>query len=136
MTESNAQIKKVVSQLIAVLNSRNREIISRRFGLKTGKKETLESIGQSHHITRERVRQIEEASLAQIRSNALASVQPFAALAKEILESHEGVANEREMFEKFSGSSEDSAVNASLVFVLALHGNFHRSPEDDDFYTF
>ena len=136
MSEQNAQIKKVVSQLIAVLNSRNREIISRRFGLKTGRKETLESIGQSHKITRERVRQIEEASLAQIRNNALASVQPFADLAKEILESHGGVANERDLFEKFSGSSQDSAVNAALVFALTLQGNLHRSPEDDDFHTF
>lgn len=41
----------VVGQLLAVLNTRNRDVISRRFGLKTGKKETLESIGQSYGIT-------------------------------------------------------------------------------------
>src|SRR3989338_7997720 len=101
MTETNAQIKKVVTQLISVLSPRNREIIARRFGLKTGIKETLESIGASYGITRERVRQIEEASLTQIRqsveSSGFSQLKPFIALARGILESSGGVVREDEL---------------------------------------
>lgn len=135
MTEQNAQIKKVVTQLISVLNPRNREIISRRFGLKTGAKETLESIGESYSITRERVRQIEEASLAQIRERLADTAQPFVALAKEILESQGGVVREDELFKHFSGNAAETATNAALVFLLTLHRSFQRSLEDDDHYT-
>ena len=67
MTAVNSQaVKKTVVDLLKDVSSRNRDIISRRFGLKTGKKETLESIGASYKITRERVRQIEEATLRQL----------------------------------------------------------------------
>lgn len=140
MTEINSQIKKIVSQLIVVLNPRNREIISRRFGLKTGSKETLESIGASYGITRERVRQIEEASLTQIRENlqgeAANRVKPFVVLAKEIMDSQGGIVREQDLFEHFSGNSVETPTNASLVFLLTLVGQFERSLEDDDHHTF
>ena len=57
-------LTKAVAQLVKTLNPRNRDIVSRRFGLKNGTKETLESIGKSYGITRERVRQIEDFALA------------------------------------------------------------------------
>ena len=140
MTENNAQIKKVVTQLISVLNPRNREIISRRFGLKTGKKETLESIGAGYGITRERVRQIEEASLAQIRESLQgqggAILNPFVVLTREVLDANGGVIQERELFARFSGTGLESPLNAALVFVLTLSGTFHRSLEDEDFEMF
>lgn len=138
MTDSVAQIKKVTTQLISILNPRNREIILRRFGLKSGQKETLESIGQSHGITRERVRQIEETSLAQMR-NALTSdagTRPFVALARQIIESQGGVISEQGLFQLFSGDSKPTAPNASLAFLLALDGTMERTPEDDDVVTF
>lgn len=51
--------------LLKDLSERTREVISRRFGLDT-ERETLESIGKSYQITRERVRQIEEDGLEKI----------------------------------------------------------------------
>lgn len=45
---------------------REREVIERRFGL-NGTRETLEQVGQSMSITRERVRQIEKASLMRAK---------------------------------------------------------------------
>ncbi len=47
-----AQLTKAVSALVKTLNPRNRDIVSRRFGLKNGQKETLESIGKGYGITR------------------------------------------------------------------------------------
>lgn len=124
---------------MSVLNTRNRDVISRRFGLKTGAKETLESIGRSYKITRERVRQIEEASLKQLgqalASGASARIKPFVDLAESILDQTGGVAREEDLFAKFSGVAKDNPANASLVFFLTLDGQFKRYPESDDFHT-
>jgi len=53
--------KQVASRLVGVIdNERARNILARRYGLTNrGTIETLESVGQSYGITRERVRQIE-----------------------------------------------------------------------------
>ena len=64
---------KIVSQnILKELPIRTRDIISRRFALgKNEKPETLESIGKSFKITRERVRQIEAKSLEKMKQNEL-----------------------------------------------------------------
>jgi len=136
----NNSIRGVVGQLLSVLNTRNKDVISRRFGLKTGKKETLESIGKSYGITRERVRQIEEVSLRQIRegfdSGSVAKIKPFVNLAENILEQGGGSVREEHLFAKFSGIAKESPANAALVFFLSLDSKFQRFAEDDDFNTF
>lgn len=51
------------------LSPRVKDIFDRRFGVKSGETETLESIGERMGITRERVRQIEEAGFNFVRKN-------------------------------------------------------------------
>jgi len=52
--------------LAAIDRPRERDVIERRFGL-TGTKETLEQVGETLGITRERVRQIEKATLIRAK---------------------------------------------------------------------
>jgi len=138
MASANTVITKTVSFLVKNLSQRNRDIISRRFGLKTGKKETLESIGKSYGITRERVRQIEEFSLAQLAKTSASSedINKYITTAKEILNGNGGVMREAELFKAFSGSEKDNVINASLVFVLTLAKEPVRFNENDSFHSF
>jgi hypothetical protein len=57
----------IVNSLFSELLDREKDILSRRFGLKGEKGETLEKIGGLHKLTRERVRQIEAASIKKIK---------------------------------------------------------------------
>jgi hypothetical protein len=57
----------IVESLFSDLLDREKDILSRRFGLKGDKGETLEKIGNLHKLTRERVRQIEAASIKKIK---------------------------------------------------------------------
>jgi len=53
-----------------VLTDRERAIIFRRFGLSPdGREETLEAIGKTYGVTRERVRQIEARALQKLKRN-------------------------------------------------------------------
>ena len=56
-----------VEGLIAVLDSREKKIISQRFGLDGGRPKTLEVVGKNFGITRERIRQLQNIALAKLR---------------------------------------------------------------------
>ena len=67
-TEQSAKLNSVVDTIISKIpQEREKEIISRRFGL-YDRKETLELIGDMFGITRERVRQLEKAILTRLRA--------------------------------------------------------------------
>jgi RNA polymerase primary sigma factor len=53
--------------LIAVLDNREKKIISQRFGLDGGKPKTLEDVSKGFGVTRERIRQLQNIALAKLR---------------------------------------------------------------------
>ncbi len=68
-TDTTPDINQAVEAVVATIErEREREIISRRFGL-YDRKETLEQIGDLLGITRERVRQLEKAILIRLKIN-------------------------------------------------------------------
>jgi len=56
-----------VDGLIAVLDSREKKIISQRFGLDGGQPKTLEDVSKDFGVTRERIRQLQNIALAKLR---------------------------------------------------------------------
>ena len=74
MTIITFKPKQITKRLISVLPERSRKVVVSRFGLgKEKNKLTLESIGKTYGITRERVRQIESHSLNTIAKSDLYS---------------------------------------------------------------
>jgi Sigma-70, region 4 len=56
-----------LSELLEVLDDRERKIIFQRFGLDGGKLKTLEEVGKKFGVTRERIRQLQNIALAKLR---------------------------------------------------------------------
>src|SRR3989344_6091696 len=135
---NQAAITKTVALLVKNISTRNKDIISRRFGLKTGKKETLESIGKSYGITRERVRQIEEFSLGQLTkfTQDNGEIARYVSSVEDVLKNNGGAMKERDLFKEFSGNDKDSVANSSLVFLLTLNKEPVRSHDNDSFHSF
>jgi hypothetical protein len=61
--------KAVSKKLLTNLNPRTREIVVNRYGLEKEERMTLEAIGKTYDITRERVRQIENFALSTIKKS-------------------------------------------------------------------
>jgi len=61
--------KEAIQELLEKMNEREREILAMRFGLKDGEIRTLDDCAKKFKITRERVRQIEEACLKKLRQH-------------------------------------------------------------------
>lgn len=90
---SRLDVIGVVSNLFSELMDREKDVLMRRFGLKGQKSETLEKIGGIHKLTRERVRQIEAASIKKIKK--LQSLEDYVSTVKktvsELMEEHGGL---------------------------------------------
>jgi RNA polymerase primary sigma factor len=56
-----------LSELLGVLDDRERKIIFERYGLDGDKPKTLEEIGKKFGVTRERIRQLQNIALAKLR---------------------------------------------------------------------
>ena len=62
------EVRRLVRRAMVHLDDRERHIIRNRFGLLGGKELTLEEIGRSMNLSRERVRQLEREAKSKIRA--------------------------------------------------------------------
>lgn len=90
-----------VESLFEDLLERERDILRRRFGLHGEDEETLEKIGRLHSLTRERVRQIEAASLRKIKK--LSKLEEYVGTIREavakLLSQHGGLMERKYMLD-------------------------------------
>lgn len=128
--------QKISSDILSILPARQKEIISRRFGLDSGERETLDKIGQSFDITRERIRQIESTAFDLLKKEAKEErrkklVKTFFYF-KQYLEQQGGLKRENLLLSDLGGERFQNHV----YFLLTLGEPFQRFRENDDFYSF
>jgi hypothetical protein len=124
--------KHVTKRLLAVLSPRARDVITGRFGLGTEtKKMTLESIGSKYNITRERVRQIENNSIQNIRKSKeyVKEKKTFDDL-KVYVTSLGGIMSEHDLLNHIS---KDKSTQNHAHFLLEIGEDFKREKEDEEF---
>jgi RNA polymerase primary sigma factor len=63
----NLNLKEQTNSVLKTLTPREEKVIKMRFGLDDGSEHTLEEVGQSFAVTRERIRQIEAKALRKLR---------------------------------------------------------------------
>ena len=67
MSNEDGLVREGVHQALQQLTVRERDILTRRFGLATNEPQTLSAIGKDYSRSRERIRQIIEEALAKLR---------------------------------------------------------------------
>ena len=138
--EKNAEIiaKAISSSLNIVEQDREREIISRRFGLTSGNRETLEQIGEMLSITRERVRQLEKAILIRLRISAEDNTIPDLAGAEKIivrnLTEMGRIARISSLAKKIYGDKVTEKQKLELAFIGEISSNLTVIEENDSYH--
>ena len=132
----NFNYKTISHSLLRSLPERTKNILERRYGLKTGQHETLESIGKGYGITRERVRQIEEDGLRRLKEYINSGrVGPlytrtcryFQGQLKKV-----GDLKREDLLLEWLGGQK---FQPQVRFFLTLGDSFERFPETEDLYS-
>ena len=66
-TAAKHLLDEAIREVLGQLDERERQVVTLRFGLEDGKVSTLDEVGRTFGITRERVRQIEVKTMAKLR---------------------------------------------------------------------
>lgn len=111
--------QEALAKLLQSLSERERQVLWRRFALAGGEPETLESIGRSLQVTRERVRQIERLAVLKLQqdSAAQAVLAPVRQVVVELLEA-EGGAVTQERFLQLVADAGGTVAPAVVRFYL------------------
>lgn len=138
--EQNAEILQnaIQGSLKIIEQDREKEIISRRFGL-SGTKETLEQIGEMLSITRERVRQLEKAILIRLQISAEENQIPELAAAEKILVRNltemGRVARLSDLADKVYGRTTTASEKTGIYFIATFAKNLSIVEENDRYFA-
>jgi predicted Zn-ribbon and HTH transcriptional regulator len=138
--DQNAEViaKAISGSLSIIEQDREKEIISRRFGL-SGQKETLEQIGDMLSITRERVRQLEKAILIRLRISAEDNKIPDLAHAEKIiirnLTEMGRIARVSDIAEKIFGKKATEKEESAITFIGEISTNLTLIEENDKYFN-
>lgn len=129
--------QKICFTLLDDFQPRTKDILIRRFGLGGQEPQTLEAIGHTHGLTRERIRQIVEDAMRNMREEIAAEntkpiFQEVFAYFRDHLKRF-GHLKREDLFVTTVGAAN---VPNYAVFLLHLGEDFHRHSENEDFHTF
>jgi hypothetical protein len=130
--------KDFVQKILKEVPERTKKVMVRRFGLeKKEKGETLEAIGKSYNITRERVRQIERDGFKRVKkiiesSDLKKDFEKIKTIFEKKLKQFGGVKKEEELVSELNLFQSKN----QTLFVLNLIDSFKRDKGDNSFYAF
>jgi len=129
---------EVVSNLLKSLISREEDVLNRRFGLSGKERETLEQIGVSYNVTRERIRQIESTAIKKIKnpSNFKQLMIAVESTIISVLESHGGIMSEESLLHELLNIVGNTPLNRqNTLFVISelLTNKFSKVKSNKNF---
>lgn len=124
--------KTATKDLLAGLPERSRKVLTDRFGLSPkGEMRTLDAIGKEYGITRERIRQIENHSIGNVRESEAYSVHaPTLEELKKSIQLLGGIVAEESILREVPKSDADKN---HIVFLLTVGHHFNDRREDAHF---
>jgi predicted Zn-ribbon and HTH transcriptional regulator len=136
--DTATNLKNAVNDILTVIDQeREREIITRRFGL-FDRRETLEQIGELLGITRERVRQLEKAILIRHKiaseENKIPAVRDIERVITRDLAESGRVGRIQDVTTRIIGDEHDARHRAHVAFIAELSPNLVVINENDHYH--
>jgi hypothetical protein len=117
---SHTILTEIAQKLLESLDARSKDVMQRRYGLVTGRLETLESIGKEYGVTRERVRQI-QSQAKKVLLDLSALTEPVNQILMQVFSTYGGILAEEHVVAAIREHLRDDSVPATHVaFYLDL----------------
>ncbi len=102
---------EIINNILSQLSERERDVITRRFGLHGKSKETLEEIGKVHQLTRERIRQIETTAVKKLKQldNLESYIAGLKKVISQLLDEHGGLMEKNYLLNNLVSFSADES---------------------------
>ena len=125
------ELNLIISKILEPLKSREKTILSKRYGLSGEEMQTLKTVGEEQGLTRERVRQIEKDLLKNLKRGVqeLDSFLEARDLLLTTISEHGGIMSEKTLMGHMGAESEEES-NA-LKFLLNLITELEEHNEDE-----
>lgn len=128
---------EVIFNLFKHLSTKERDILNRRFGLLGKKRETLEEIGSYYQITRERIRQIEVATIRRLKEiqDFKKEVEGAEHNVGRLLNKHGGIMEQNHLLKELLTFNDANPANhQATIFILSqlLNDKFDLVRGDDE----
>jgi len=144
MKQNPLSIEELVEAVIGKteLDDRSRKIVEKRFGLATDKPATLQELGNTYGVTRERVRQVEAEALIDLKRAAakIAETDKLIEFIVDYLAGTGGVRGDdflmKDIYNLSRPESEEAVFKNKLRFLLQLKDAPHFQKENEDYYDF
>lgn len=138
-TQQKLRLTDILEDLFLVLSPKEKEVIIKRFSLGDEPRQTLEKIGQSFSVTRERIRQIEKIALSKLRrTSENTKLSLIHNLGREILTAKGSVLREdillSECLKRISSTAKTDGYISRLA--LHIHPDFERIEKNLEFHPF
>lgn len=129
---ANINLNNMVNKAFGGLKRKQRHVLKRRFGLGGINKKTLQEIGDSYGVTRERIRQIEKAALKKLAKEAnFKYFSPITSLAVFELSQAGGILSENSLVKKMLADNYDENSANSLRLIFEVHPEMNLVKECD-----
>src|SRR3990172_6893661 len=132
-------LEKMVEEMFMVLTEKEQDVITRRFSLNNQPKQTLEKIGESFSVTRERVRQIENIALSKLRRTINnTKFYRINKLAKEVITQRGGIMLEDDLIsEMLSVFLKHNDADANIIKLsMVIDNELVKQDKSDIFFPF
>ena len=136
MSPLNTSTNAIIEELFSVLDTRQKRVLTKRYGLDNGEEMTLAELGASFNVTRERIRQIEASALSEVKKKAKGgSIDQLVKIAIEKLKQSGGVRREDHLLNeiKHFADGKDLPINFAnqVRFLLEISGEVFYYREDE-----
>ncbi|PKL36821.1 hypothetical protein CVV38_02905 [Candidatus Peregrinibacteria bacterium HGW-Peregrinibacteria-1] len=138
-SKQDIDLTEILEEMFLVLTGKEKDVIIQRFSLDSKPKRTLESIGRSFSVTRERIRQIEKIALNKLKRTASASkINDLNGIANELIDEFGGIATDKKMVSGILNriKSEDDIDGNIVRLALNINPALVKTDKSSHFYTF
>lgn len=129
---AETDLNKILNKAFSGLKRKQRHVLKKRFGLLNGEKKTLQEIGDSYGVTRERIRQIEKAAIKRLGKEVnYKHFSPVSYLAVFELNNAGGILAEETLINRLLNNKYDDTNANALRLIFEVHPELYFVKECD-----